>query len=915
VASWLTLALLVILVPSGRVPAAEVPLVVAGFDDAETMKAWSFSNGAEFPGARGSLAWSAEAGRDRPGCLALGYDFSGGGNYVSATWNLPRPVAAAGLSLWLKKPAGHGVTIRATDATGQTHQKTTHYAYPDWQRLEVDLTRFTSHWGGADDGKVHPPIRSVGVLVENSTDPRQGTLLIDDVSLTARPAGRAGVLTSTYTVAEFTSETGRREYALDDRRSRSQLMGGVTLLGEPDAMRLVLDSDGSGHAVHAEFASHFQTFFNRIGALGPAGRQVIDVPLGDLKGWRHAGMENDGKVRYPLRLTRIWLEPKPDGPRTGTLRLHRLEADIHFAAKNAVQLRPDIREAGGDVAFLLDLQNIRAHAVKGRLVCEYRNLARRLDIKTVEVELPGGGATLRREFTFPRGDHHMVEAVFHWLDPELPIAPVSIGTSAPPPDPGSPRLEPESLMGCGLYLYRWNGNPAARENMARVASLAQRAGVKWTREEFQWSATEPRPGEFRFDFYDQVVEIAHAHGISVYGLLCYWAPWAKQNTPEGIDQYCNWVRRVVRRYKDRIHHWEIWNEPNIFFWSGPKELYATLLDRAYEAVKAEDPTAAVLGCSTSGIDVKFIEMVMARGGRFDALTIHPYRGQMEELRYIDELRAARQLVGGREVWLTEIGFPSHLPTGWSERRQAALAARTYLASVASGAIRSVSWYDFRNDGPDPYENEQNFGLVRHDFRPKPAYRALATVCRTLGGMGVKEQIDVGPGAYAFRFSDGRRDVIAACAPEDGRLLAFETDADVALADGFDQPIRPLRDQARHTLTLDSGFPVYAAGPSGFAFKPVEPRYGLRVSSSSVRAGDRLEVTIWATANVQEWEVPYGWPAPEGSSLKTEPGAATWLLNVPADAAAGRYDAQAILKTDPPLRLPVSIRVTPAVIRF
>ena len=42
-------------------------------------------------------------------------------------------------------------------------------------------------------------------------------------------------------------------------------------------------------------------------------------------------------------------------------------------------------------------------------------------------------------------------------------------------------------------------------------------------------------------------------------------------------------------------------------------------------------------------------------------------------------------------------------------------------ALASGAARSVSWYDFREDGTDPYYNEHHFGLIRQDLTPKIGY--------------------------------------------------------------------------------------------------------------------------------------------------------------------------------------------------
>jgi hypothetical protein len=59
----------------------------------------------------------------------------------------------------------------------------------------------------------------------------------------------------------------------------------------------------------------------------------------------------------------------------------------------------------------------------------------------------------------------------------------------------------------------------------------------------------------------------------------------------------------------------------------------------------------------------------------------------------------------------------------------------------------MSWYDFRNDGTDPMYNEANFGVVRRDFSPKPAYLALRTVATQLPGARDCRQVDLGAGLW------------------------------------------------------------------------------------------------------------------------------------------------------------------------
>jgi len=462
----------------------------------------------------------------------------------------------------------------------------------------------------------------------------------------------------------------------------------------------------------------------------------------------------------------------------------------------------------------------------------------------------------------------------------------------------------------GLYLYRWNGDPAAREQMNRVADLAQRAGIKWSREEFQWHRIEPRKGEFDWNFYDQMVEVAHKHGISVYGLLAYWSEWTKPNTVEGIRDYCNWARQVVRRYKGKVNSWEVWNEPNIFFWTGPKEMYADLLARTYETIKSEDPNAIVLGCATSGIDTNFIKMTMERGGKFDALAIHPYRGDLRDLEFMRELRDVRQLVNKRPVWITELGFPTELIEGYSERNQASLVARLYLTALASEAVQNIAWYDFRNDGVDPYEKEQNFGLVRNDLRPKPGYRTLAALGQAIDGCRPGMAVEVGDGAYAFRFVAKDRDVIAVCAPDNGRLLTFmATPPDIHLVNGAGEPVEPFMSDGHATVTLDTGFPIYITGKPGFKLRTAEPVMRLIADRKQARPGNTVTLQLTPFSERVDWELPVNW------LIRRTERDGEYSLTIPITAIPGHTQLRAIVRDGGILRLPLTLSIQPQVIKL
>jgi hypothetical protein len=267
-----------------------------------------------------------------------------------------------------------------------------------------------------------------------------------------------------------------------------------------------------------------------------------------------------------------------------------------------------------------------------------------------------------------------------------------------------------------------------------------------------------------------LLDCAKRNGITVYAIVMSWPAWSKAYTSEGVDEYVAFLRQLVRRYQGRVKQWEIWNEPNIFFWQGPKELYAEMLKKSYAAVKAEDPSAQVLGISTAGIDSSFIDKMLKLGAPFDVLTIHPYRKTLDDAAFIADLKKVSDQVmlpdgRRRPVWLTEMGWATQVPhpvlrqdfEPVTQRAQAELIARTYLCSIVSGVEPRTFWYDFRNDGDDPFYFEHTLGTLRRDGRPKPAYLAYATLAAVLDGMKFDQAVEAGTGNFVHRFVSTRGD--------------------------------------------------------------------------------------------------------------------------------------------------------------
>jgi hypothetical protein len=64
-----------------------------------------------------------------------------------------------------------------------------------------------------------------------------------------------------------------------------------------------------------------------------------------------------------------------------------------------------------------------------------------------------------------------------------------------------------------------------------------------------------------------------------------------------------------------------------------------------------------------------------------------------------------------------------------------------LSNLVNGIPISI-WYDWKNDGDDPTEHEQNFGTVSSDLKPKPAYTAIQTMNIQLKGFTFSRRINI-----------------------------------------------------------------------------------------------------------------------------------------------------------------------------
>jgi hypothetical protein len=304
----------------------------------------------------------------------------------------------------------------------------------------------------------------------------------------------------------------------------------------------------------------------------------------------------------------------------------------------------------------------------------------------------------------------------------------------------------------------------------RDLKMIAAAGFKFVRMDFDWATTEPRKGEYDWSQYDALNGDLERNGLRPYYILDYSSPLyeevhtstnpithqvesavASPQHPESVAAFSRWAAAAAVHFHGRGVIWEIWNEPNISFWKPAPDVgqYSALALATARAIRHADPQACIVGPTTSGFDWNFLEAVFKSGllKYLDAVSVHPYRGKPPETagpdfarlrRLIDQYAPAGSTI---PIISGEWGY-STCTKGVSQERQASYLARQQLSNLLNGVPLSI-WYDWKNDGEDAAYNEDNFGTVDYDLKPKSAYLAMQAMTRELSGYSIAQRYDCG----------------------------------------------------------------------------------------------------------------------------------------------------------------------------
>lgn len=323
------------------------------------------------------------------------------------------------------------------------------------------------------------------------------------------------------------------------------------------------------------------------------------------------------------------------------------------------------------------------------------------------------------------------------------------------------------------------------EKRVRQAQMIRDAGFRWIRQQFPWEDIEiDGKGDFvdrrnpevhgeisAWLKYDNIVDVAGQHGLQIIARLGVPPAWSQPPgttngfaPPADFQDFVDYAVAVAERYRGRISHYQVWNEPNLYPEWGDQtvnaEAYTDMLCRTYHALKAVDPAIVVITgalgptvdlSGRNAYDLLYLQRMYqaGAGGCFDVLSVQGYglwsgptdrRLRQTTVNFQRHLWIRDMMVANgdahKPIWISEAGWnpvpddPTIAEVGRYGRvtmdQAAEWAPLAYERALKEWPwIGVISWWYFKPaDERDRGDSSYYFRLVEPDFTPTPVYDAL-----------------------------------------------------------------------------------------------------------------------------------------------------------------------------------------------
>ncbi|MDR1970923.1 MAG: hypothetical protein LBQ46_03285 [Treponema sp.] len=319
----------------------------------------------------------------------------------------------------------------------------------------------------------------------------------------------------------------------------------------------------------------------------------------------------------------------------------------------------------------------------------------------------------------------------------------------------------------------------SRSEVTEEYALLDELGVEWMLTDFSWSEIQPVKNAWNLDAFKTYADNGRAKGKKILAILDYDVDWLHDNThaddphyagdgctgshryisPSEISLFCEYVKKTVDHYKDRVDAWCIWNEPNLNprFWQGTMEEFFALTKAAAAAIREVQPDAFIIGGAfNSLVSDAWVRGIFESGAmaQINAIAYHPYMprpGPMVNL-YSSFKEKVSPYGFRNKIWVTEMGYPVHgnMGTEVEADRMPETVMLTITLLTVNGAER-IFWYELfdHGDSADQGDAENWFGmvngggLINGEFQKRPWAHAYKLCALNIPGANAKTPLRQG----------------------------------------------------------------------------------------------------------------------------------------------------------------------------
>ena len=322
-----------------------------------------------------------------------------------------------------------------------------------------------------------------------------------------------------------------------------------------------------------------------------------------------------------------------------------------------------------------------------------------------------------------------------------------------------PNLDGFAFQADGRLGIGVEGLDRATWTLAPALPALKALGIRKARIQSGWARVEKTKGVYDWSELDAEVDGLVKAGVEPWICLCYGNALYKTpaeggealgvrmnplTTSEGTAAWRRWVRALVTRYRDRVHAYEVWNEPNIeVFLYVPKgknwaDEYVELTRITSEEVRSAAPDARVVVNTCDNYSCfwlfergigKYCDVCAFHGyeeipERYDACVENSFYGQI------------RRVAPHVEFWCGEAGIPSAQPKGgqgalyWvkvDEDVQTRWMARHLARHLGDPNLSHVSYFHLYDFMHFSRKYHYYYGILRGDYSRKPVFAALQRV--------------------------------------------------------------------------------------------------------------------------------------------------------------------------------------------